>query len=207
MVASESRSPAPLLERCRHTVSCDLVTTLPPVSSHMTTLPLVSQRGHFFERDAFSGEAGHWSFTQGASHSAERQKKTTGRKRPIQINERMGVMRGLNGTGPTGATCLTFSFVHCAKTLSMLCRVHEKGFCVVHWPRNRLERLLERQLTGAVCCHMDDVFSVRELSRVHRDCLFSLLGSHGEFLFLTLGRQYFLSRDVRSTSRALTCKR
>ena len=54
--------------------------------------------------------------------------------------------------------------------VNVVSRRRKMGF-VVHWPWNRLERLLERQLTGAVSCHMDDVFSVREWSRVHRDCL------------------------------------
>ena len=35
----------------------------------------------------------------------------------------------------------------------------------------------------------------------------SLLLSYGEFLFLKLGRRYLSSRDVRSTSRALTWRR
>ena len=67
---------------------------------------------------------------------------------------------------------------------------------------NSWKRLLERRLTGAAHCHMDDVFSVREWSLSHRGCLFSLPWSYGEFVFLTLGCWNFWSRDVRSTSRA-----
>ena len=47
------------------------------------------------------------------------------------------------------------------------------------------KRLLGRRLTGAVYRHTDDVFPVREWSRGHQYCLFSLLWSYGEFLFFT----------------------
>ena len=131
----------------------------------------VNIKSHFL---AFLGEAGLVPRVQVTS--AERQKQQE--KATTQTDERKGMMRELDETKHTEATCLTFSCSLREDLVKVVPRGRKGGTVSSIGLGIARKRSLERGLTGSVCCHMDDALSVREWSRVHRDYIFSFLWSY-----------------------------